>query len=169
MVAFCLGMCYPPTDQDMTSPGSFQIEAGQSTTHNDFYATLEHGGYVGTTIIKFRFFDVNNQNDYAEYRCIFHVNYSSVEDEYITQISISETYPNPVNNTLQFDFNNYSELVNPTLKILDYQGKIAKSCILDNNNQKIIINISDLSAGAYLYYIDFNGKKSKTRRFIIAR
>lgn len=169
LIAFCLGMCYPPTDHDITSPNSFTIEPGQTTGHNDFYATLEHGGFIGTTIVKFKFFNVNNQDDFVEYRCIFNVIYSSVEDKFLTEVFISEPYPNPSDNYIKFNINNLSNLSNPTLKVVGSDGKTYKSIIINSLNENIDLNVSELPAGAYFYYCDFNGKKTKPKQFIIAR
>lgn len=169
LVSFCLNMCYPPTDHDFTSPNSFTIGPGQSSGHNDFYASLEHGGFVGTTIVKFRFFNVNNQDDYVEYRCIFNVIYSSVEDKFLTEVSISEPYPNPSNDYIKFNISNLSNFNNPILKVIGSDGKTYKSIIINSLNDNLDLNVSELPAGAYFYYCDLNGKKTKSRQFIIAR
>jgi|DewCreStandDraft_4_1066084.scaffolds.fasta_scaffold00019_201 hypothetical protein len=169
LVAFCLGQCYPPTDHDMISPGSFRLESGQSSQHNDFYAVLEHGGNIGTTIIKFRFFDINNENDYAEYRCIFNILYSSVEDEFIAQVTITEAYPNPAKDYLQFNLKNNSTLTLPVLNIYSPDGKVYKRQSIYSNIEKVTLDISDLPAGAYFYNVTENNKKSRSKKFIIAR
>lgn len=59
--SFCLGLCYPPTVFESTTP--VPLAPGQTTGDEEFSGHYTPNGIAGTAAISFVFFDNNNVND----------------------------------------------------------------------------------------------------------
>ena len=77
-------------------------------------------------------------------------------------------FPNPVTENTTFNFN-LNENASVKIKIYDLNGRLIKtpySNSLSSGNNSISIDLSDLSAGTYVYNIETNGQKSISNKLI---
>lgn len=83
-------------------------------------------------------------------------------------VSKIANFPNPVIENTTFNFN-LKENANVKINIYDITGKLILNPYrnkLDEGNNSINIDLSDLSSGTYIYNIETNGVKSKSNKLI---
>lgn len=77
----------------------------------------------------------------------------------------SNVYPNPVRNTINIDCVNVEDMV--TFTVYNMTGSKMIEREMDAYNGKLIMNVSDLKNGLYLYSISVNGEIVETKKFVI--
>ena len=127
---------------------------------NDFKCTIEQGGGLGTTIVKFTYWDNANPTDEVSFTSTVIVGESDVKDEQSKSIAIS---PNPATDFINL---NLSQVNANSVNLSDLNGKLLKSVELQNGTN---INISDLNNGIYVISFYKDGLLVKTEKFIVNR
>ncbi len=158
---FCwAGSCYPANvflslSADTIGPGE---------TNPLFSAHYEPNLNAGTSIIKYTFSVSHGDSAWVYIKYTSTVGINDNELSY----TISNPYPNPSNSNVYIDYDIPvgSEAV---LQVYNICGKIEKEFVLKENNGILNINVSDLSAGVYLYSLYINGRTERTNRFIVTR
>jgi hypothetical protein len=83
-------------------------------------------------------------------------------------ISKINNFPNPVSENTTFNFNLKQDAI-IKINIFDLNGQLVASPYknsLDAGNNSIAIDLSNLSSGTYIYYIEANGIKSNSNKLI---
>ena len=162
--SYCFaGNCYSTTS---TGPSSTAVIApGQSFSYqnNDleaFSGYFTPGGVEGITVVEYCFSDKNNPTDKSCVTITYDISSATSLDE-ISQIS--EFYPNPAREIINFDYemSNKAELV-----ILNVLGQEINTIYLDNKGTKKI-NVSNLSKGIYFGNVIINNKIVDIKKIII--
>ncbi len=158
---FCWDLCYPPS---VDSSGSLTIMP--DSTSNSFIADYDHQSMVGTTSIKYCFY---NANDVSDSVCTI-VNFANEvmsvpEEAFLNNFNLM---PNPaINNvTVSFGFNYFG---NTSFTIYDILGNEVIASELNGTFGSKTFNTSKLQAGVYFYSIKANGDVLKTARLVIAK
>lgn len=82
-------------------------------------------------------------------------------------IKLSNSYPNPTNNLTRIDYVLPEGINRGELIFCDIKGNIVKKFMVDRSFDHLIISISDLSAGTYLYYIQTEHNISECKKIIV--
>jgi len=162
--SFCWGTCYGPTT--FTSPVARNIAAGYTDTdgfEGDYYAN----GFLGTSTVKYLFFDTLNVNDTV----CFYVNYMGIglglNDAAINNTEFSNAYPNPANTSTTFNYKIQSGAVNTTLIIRNLIGSVVKEARIDDQQGKLVISTQELKAGIYFYSLIVDDKNLLTKKLVV--
>lgn len=141
---FCwAGSCYPP-NMDL-SGSSTTIGAGESSDEENFSGHYIPAGVWGASYIKYKFFDVNNEDTYVEFVAVYSATVSGIEDEEAASVSL---YPNPAVDKVTFESTSRIKKIS----IYDLTGKMLSST--PANDTKTAIDISFLDKGLYLVRLD---------------
>jgi hypothetical protein len=76
-------------------------------------------------------------------------------------------YPNPVNESLTIDYDDFPDFAEQKLLITNLYGQVVKDVILKGKRGNKIINVSGLSEGVYYYYVPASGKLLFSGKLII--
>ncbi|MFK7950689.1 MAG: T9SS type A sorting domain-containing protein [Saprospiraceae bacterium] len=94
----------------------------------------------------------------------FPVSTKSIKQETITNFKL---FPNPVSNHLTIDFEK-PILENTSLSIFKNTGELVKITAINQSQQTVEFDVSDLSSGNYFFIFNENGTMKKTQ-FLIVR
>jgi hypothetical protein len=157
---FCWGLCYSP--EVFVSPDSIVIGAGVTNTA-DFSGHYIPTEVVGISTIRYVFFDINNPSDTV---CV-NINFSTYPQgiNTLSNISLSNAYPNPANNTVSFSCS-VPQDSDAKLIIRNILGSVVKEVGIFNAG-KISINTSELADGVYFYTFILNGNSQVTKKLVI--
>jgi Secretion system C-terminal sorting domain len=76
-------------------------------------------------------------------------------------------YPNPVNESLTIDYDDFPDFAEQKLLITNLYGQVVKDVALKGKRGNAIINVSGLSEGVYYYYVPASGKSLFSGKLII--
>jgi hypothetical protein len=138
---------------DLLQSGNFIKDYGLNDTTGFIAFHVEPHEYVCTSVIKYKIYNKNNNNDKAD--LIFNISYTKTMG--INGITTSDflIYPNPISTSiiLQSDI----DLVNAEVSILNLLGET----VLSRNTNNGMLDISELNKGIYFLHV-----KSKSINFI---
>ena len=162
--SYCFaGNCYSTTSVGPSS--SAVLGAGQSFSYenNDleaFSGYFTPGGVEGISVVEYCF---SNQNDPTDKSCVT-ITYNISSSTNVDEVSqLSEFYPNPAKDFVNF---NYKVDAESKLLILNILGEEVANIDLDNTGTKQI-NVSSLTKGVYFGYIISNNKLLDTKKIFI--
>jgi hypothetical protein len=164
---FCFGsQCYSGNQ----SSESVTVQPGDTFSHSNYPANAFHIIYspdnnLGTTIIKYTFFD-QNDTAIASGLILKFVTTSSLQD-YTSSLSLL-AYPNPAvsNVTIKYDMGK-SDFSSAELVVKNFMGVTLYSKQLIQNSDRIMIDLSDFSPGIYFYSIQQRGKTVLTKKLLV--
>ncbi len=161
---YCWERCYEPGV--LLSPTSLTIGANQQVSN--FYGDYVPQGQSGTSVMKYCFFNVANENDSVCGIIRFSANPVGVgELSGNSRIGISRAFPNPAVNDLSIDYNVGDGV--GRIDIYSMLGMKVKSVNLPNQQGRLQLSVAGLPAGMYLYRLLVNGQDVQTKRFNIVR
>lgn len=155
---FCWDICYGPAKATADDP--LTIDAG--ATEDAFRGYLKPYGTIGTSYIKYCFF---NQDNPADSVCI-NLSYIISANTGVSSITATmlEAYPNPASDKLTIPYL-LTVSQDAAIQLTDLYGRVIYSETLMQSAGKAELNISGLARGMYFYsLITENG--SISRRFI---
>lgn len=159
---FCWGICYPTTT--FVSSEWVNIAAGGADSLN-FSGDYFNYGNLGTTIIRYTFFNRNNANDSVSVIVNYTATPAAIAEKPVL-IEFSNAFPNPANNFVNFNYNlqgtRLAELV-----ITDLLGSELYRTELQNENNKLSVDVAAFNAGVYFYSLRVDGKMQFTRKLIV--
>lgn len=164
---FCFGnQCY--SGNQSASPVA--VQPGDTFSHAQYPADAFHIIYspdnnLGTTIIKYTFFDQNDTTIASNLIMKFVAQVGT--DDYAAAYSLS-AYPNPASSsvTVKYDIN-MPHFSSADLVVKNLMGATLYSTPLTNTSDKVVINLSDFSPGIYFYSIQQGGKTLLTKKLIV--
>lgn len=162
---FCLGQCYPPSVFE--SP-SITIDAGVTLPGSaGFSCDVEPNGNGGITRMAYTFFDADNESDSVQVFVDFQISpYSNSIIENISGNFISEAFPNPATNFVNFNYG-YLPTSNASVRIHNLLGSEIMLIGLSNSDNRVTIPVNDLMKGIYFWSFIVDEKVIKTERLII--
>ncbi len=165
--SFCWsGSCYSPMTDTSDANHDLLLPAGQMSPDPPFSGHYTHGQKSGETIVKYTLFERGNVDNCDSVIVIFKYSLTGVEDNVFDGVSISDAYPNPATNKVNFDFN-LSGVSNASVNIVNLLGSVVKHADLTSGSDKVSIDVSDLPQGVYFYSIVANGNIYQTKKLII--
>lgn len=164
---FCWGVqCYGfGTD---VSPQPAIIEPG--ATESTFHGYYEHQGNLGTTEIKYCFFDEFDDSDEVCITTTFRIEEEIIGvEEFEIKNELGNVSPNPMVglSSFSYQFNNHSN--NNRVVIYNLIGAVVKEFPLIASQGVVILNGQDFETGIYLYSLIVDGQKVSTKRLVVAK
>jgi hypothetical protein len=159
---FCWDLCYEPIVNQ--SNGSLSLPANGTSTA--FSGHINNNGLEGNSVVKYCFFNMNNQADSACFEVTYNINATGVTDA--TAIKFSNPYPNPANDNVTFNYV-LPNANKATVKIYNMLGALVKTNSITDSTGKLTVNTSDLRPGLYLYDLQVSGKSMKTGKFTVTQ
>ncbi|HOP02826.1 MAG TPA: T9SS type A sorting domain-containing protein [Tenuifilaceae bacterium] len=161
---FCLGECFSPSVEE--SPNPFTIAAGQTTTSSDFYVEFYPDGNVGTAKIAYEVFNINDENDKAGVT----INFNIQEGTSIAHLDLSamiSAYPNPVESNILNISYSCMQHADAKVTVRNIVGVTLLERKIEQENGKIMIDVSSLPNGIYLYSIEQDGRIVATKKLLV--
>ncbi|MGB3841667.1 MAG: T9SS type A sorting domain-containing protein [Bacteroidales bacterium] len=143
---FCWGMCY--TSSVYISTKYITIQA-HTTNNADFYGEYYPKGNLGTSIIMYTFFDINNPDDSVSVVAFYIA--TPVNTENFDLCNNYSLYPNPSSGKIYLKKSFTNEAI---ITIYNPYGIKVYESLIENNE----IDISMLSDGLYIYRILVDGE-----------
>ncbi len=159
---FCWGACYTP--ETSVSPFYVSIPA-LSLDSVSFFGDYLPNGSIGISVIRYTFFLSDNEEDSVSVTVFYQI-LSTYAGELHKNNLTPEIFPNPVSDELNIRFpypNNNILRVN----IINLDGKIFKSLIIEPGKSEIIWNIADLVRGYYLLELRYSNSSLFRKRIIV--
>lgn len=163
---FCWYACLDPGI--FVSKDSILYKPGQLGKY-DFQGDYEPHGKLGTSTLKYTFFDMYNPNDSASVIVHYHATPLSVQENFLTQVKFSNAYPNPAGSFTSFDFNLPKETITATIVFRDLLGSVVKKQAISNLKGNVKIETSDLKDGIYFYSLIVNDQIYTTKKLIVRK
>lgn len=166
--SFCWsGSCYSPTTDSSDALHDLLLPAGQMSPDPPFSGHYTHNQKSGETIVKYKLFERGNIANCDSVVVIFKYSLTGIEDNVFNGIKISDAYPNPATNKVNFNFDLTGGINNASVNIVNLLGSTVKSVNLTKSTNKVSIDISDLPRGVYFYSVVANGNIFKTKKLVI--
>lgn len=164
MNTFCWGgLCFSPTT--IVSPNFLTVEAGATTTFEDFSGDYQPLGTSGISSITYEFFNAADSSDFAG-AIVFYATTVGINENILDNVELSNAYPNPANTFTTFDFD-LNGIDNGRLMIYNLLGSIVKEINITDNFGSVKVNTSDLEEGIYFYSMVIENESLKTHKLVI--
>lgn len=156
---FCWDFCYPPGVN--VSNGAMSIDPGvvNKLFSGHVYSSIQ--GMSCSDSIRYTFYVQGNPNDSVSAVLKYTAGPNVSVDENTSLVS--NAYPNPAN--VRF----FIELENtPNNAVVEFYNLLgSKVKVVDVNNVKTEVNVSDLKSGIYLYTVSSNGQALETKKMVV--
>jgi hypothetical protein len=162
----CWESCYP--DDVTESPNAYTIPAGEMTPETVFSGHYLPQGYVGTSTVKYTFFNENEPDDQVYFLVNYVISPTSVDD-ILSNALISSAYPNPATNQFTIDFEFPIGVEKAELKLFNLVGQEVLSKSFTGINGKIQVSVADLPEGIYFYNLVLNEESAFAKKLIVRR
>lgn len=160
--SFCWGTCYLPAT--FVSPNAITIPASSSDA-GSFIGDYKPKGYLGATSVRYTFYNKYNVNDSASFIVVYNAGVTAIDDKPKT-IEFSNAYPNPASSFVSFNYN-LQGTQSAEFVITDLLGSELYRGNLQNENNKLSVNVTDFNNGVYFYSLRVNGTMQFTRKLIV--
>jgi len=164
---FCWGSCYnPPLPSGFVSPSAITINPS-TTNMNDFIGDYQPKGNIGTTQIRYEFFNVNDTADKVSVIIHYYGGPVSIDEFNPENIKISDAFPNPATTETKITYELPKEIISARVIVRDLLGNTVKEMLLPDLTGEIVLNTSDLNGGIYFYSLLLNDQVYSTKKLII--
>ena len=165
--SFCWsGSCYSPMTDTSDADHDLLLPAGQMSPDPPFSGHYTHAQKSGETMVKYTLFERGNVDNCDSVIVIFKYSLTGVKDNVFDGVSISDAYPNPASDKVNFDFN-LSGVNSASIRIINLLGSVVKQADLMAGADKVSIDVSDLPQGVYFYSVVADGNVYQTKKLII--
>jgi hypothetical protein len=171
---FCWGQCYMPIFDSIFRPNGFiELEPGQSSAELDFaghytpFTSYTPGGFIGTSIVEYTFYSKSNEDENLTIVAKFVTTPDAIDENILSNISVSNIYPNPAMNFVNMDYDLPAEVKTASVKIVNLLGSVMMEQQVDVDNSNMRMNISNLDGGIYFYSLLVNGEIYSTKKLIV--
>lgn len=144
------------------SPDPEIINAGATST--GFSGDYKANGNAGISIIRYRFFDMNNTSDSIMFHGKFDATLGLNEKNPIT---VTDIYPNPADNAAFFNYTMSSDINNAEIRVIDILGNKVQIIPVYEKEGKARINTEILNSGIYFYSMTVDGKAMFTKKLVV--
>lgn len=161
---FCWGICYPAATY--VSSEWVNIAAGGADSLN-FSGDYFNYGNLGSTIIRYTFFNRSNANDSVSVIVNYTATPAAIAEKPFA-VDFSNAFPNPASNFVNFTYN-LQGTSSAEFVITDLLGSEHYRAELQNESNKLIVDVTSFNAGVYFYSLRVDGKMQFTRKLIVRR
>ncbi len=154
------GQCWGTTVY--LSPDPTIIAAGATVT--EFSGDYKANGNAGISIVRYRFFDMNNISDSVMFHGKFDATIGINETD---PVSVSDLYPNPADNASFLNYRVSTKFSQGEIRVIDILGNKVQVIPLYDVEGKIRINTEILNSGIYFYSLILDGKQMFTKKLIV--
>lgn len=133
--------CYIP---NTTMSGNFITD---SSSFNMLLCDFAAGSSPGITIVKYKFFDINNTTDTCTIWLRYNVTLTGIEESH--NATLGEPYPNPATNNVAVAYNFYNEN-GGNATITDLAGKVIYTETLSSKEGILRLETSGWAKGVYM-------------------
>jgi len=158
---FCWGLCFPPNVY-VSPPFTLNANTTDSVNFSGHYNPLT---FAGASVIRYVFYVQSNPNDSVCVNVTYDALYVGINNQTAKNI-LSGAYPNPSNNTVNFDYSLNTENEGSVI-IRNLVGSVVKKSTLTSAEGKLSVFTGDLPEGIYFYSLDVDGKTMTTRKLIV--
>ncbi|MBI9035482.1 MAG: T9SS type A sorting domain-containing protein [Bacteroidales bacterium] len=160
---YCWGSCF--TEAVFESPIQLRINAGEEC--EEFSGHYKPNSAVGTSLIRYEFFTVNNPDDRVSYT----VRYSSdpnvgIVDQFAAGTKL-QAYPNPASSNCKVVYEMPQDVRTATLTVFNVLGHKVVELPLENNSGAKNLDVSSLNNGLYFYSVMINNELYGTKKLIV--
>ncbi|MPM33863.1 hypothetical protein SDC9_80444 [bioreactor metagenome] len=160
--SFCWGTCYIPSVY--VSPTAVNIGAGVSDSLS-FSGDYKPQGVAGASTIMYTFFDKYNTNDSIAVIVVYNAGTASISDR-PASVEFSNAFPNPASSFVNFNYE-LQGTSEADFVITDLLGSEIFSTKLQNEKNKLSVDVTNFNAGVYFYSLRVDGKLYFTRKLIV--
>lgn len=164
---FCWGLCYDPATN--VSPQYYLLQGGESSPEAQFSGHYLPQSNIGTSIVQYNFYNMDNIGQSVSMIVKYVATPSSIAEEAMADGTISDIYPNPASNFATLDYQLTNKVNSAEVKIFNLMGAEVKNALLENNGNKLRMDISELKNGIYFYSILINNDIYQTKKLVIQR
>lgn len=161
--------CYPPNVDLSTS--NITLSPGQKDSTFVAYLTPYDGtgGFAGTSVVRYRFFNENDAADSISAVFVYTATGTSSISTRILDKNDFYAYPNPTTDMLNVAFGEIDGYRSGKIVIRNALGSemIAKPINLSRNMANL--DVSTLDRGVYFYTIQLDGKNIHTKKFVVSK
>ena len=172
---FCWGpLCYP-WDTEVSFPNDANIvEMTEGAIENSFFGDYEHNGNLGTSVIRYTFFDNNIDGIFTAYD----VTYCVQDDPSNCVVSVSEvdvnTYlgnisPNPVSDQGALMYQMDELKADAKLVVYNMIGEVMMQEELDTPSGELNLSFDEIPNGVYFYAIINGGHSVATKKLVVSK
>ena len=162
---FCWDTCNPVSVD--TSANSMFVPAGSSGIEGDFVGYYETNGEIGISLIEYKYYNKDNPEEYIAVIVKFDTNPTSIDNNILNNIWVSEIYPNPSTDNVSVNYELPSEVKTASVKIVNLLGSVVMEEHIEIGNNSMRMNISNLDGGIYFYSLLINGEIYSTKKLIV--
>ncbi|MDP3915760.1 MAG: T9SS type A sorting domain-containing protein [Bacteroidota bacterium] len=76
-------------------------------------------------------------------------------------------YPNPATDVIRLAYELPANVKSASLNLIDSNGRAVKNFQVDGHSDHIAVNVNDLSAGIYHYFIEYDNRRTSSKKIII--
>ncbi len=163
---FCWVLCYAYETNE--SSYSVTLDPGASTSELEFSGHYQPAGNGGTSKIRYKFFNVDNEQDTVSMTVFYVVSPASVADLQSAS-HFGSAYPNPASEIVSFDFEFSHTVKEARLVIYNLLGKQVMDYPVNNRNGKLSVPLHELNEGVYFYTFMVNGETAATTRKLVVQ
>ncbi len=160
----CWGACFPP---GVDSTGVTLVAAGASTDRDYFLGDYNALGHPGTSIIWYKFYNVDNEDQYLEVVVKFVAAPNAIDENMLSGIKFSDIYPNPANDFVTLDYKLVPGVKGGSVRISNLLGAVVSETAIDLNSNSVRMDVSNLEGGIYFYSVVLNGEILHSKKLII--
>jgi hypothetical protein len=158
------GYCWDQCSDILTVSGYKNILAGDST--DAFSGDYFSENIVGSSTVRFTFFNRSDANDSNYVDIVFTVNEVSV-NENLPAFTLSNPFPNPANENVAFKYSINKSYNQASVKIFDLLGNKVAEKEISETFGVLSLNTSNLMNGIYFYSIVIDEKPFLTRKMVV--
>lgn len=160
------GLCFPPSVD--TSTTQLTLDPGATTGEGDeFSGHYYPTNILGTTMVKYTFFDIDNPDLNAQLVVKYVAEYVGLGEGIMADGFVSEIFPNPATNFVSINYTLTPQVNSASVKVINLLGKVVKETRIEMGSNKVRLDVSDLSSGVYFYSVVINEEIYKTKKLVV--
>lgn len=165
---FCLGKnCLPP--ETTTAIETKVVRPGE--IYDGFRSVLKAGLGKSVSAITYCFQNITNPTDEICYTLTYQIEKLSSNDILFSDdaITISNVYPNPIDDQAIFDYDVKNQKVKAKIILHNVLGGVVEEYLLSEDENKLKIYTKSFNSGVYFYTLNVDNQNIITKKFVIKR
>lgn len=160
---FCFGNCF----DSATDTCVYGLDLNpKDTLKNEFSAHYTPKGNAGTSLIKYSVYVEDKLSDLTAVYVRFNA-VTGVKNNSMSEVSLN-AYPNPASDNVTIAYQLPQGNMAPAyLVVKNLIGKTVMTVPMPQASEKMMINVSELTAGVYFYSIEQNSRALMTKKMIV--